>query len=298
MAPPLKVGLNIVWMKPELQIEAAQMAEQLGFYSVWSGEHIGLPKDEGWWKNFPSVIAKGPAGSADDVVFGPDSEFLDPLIMLSAIAAVTKRVRLGVGIYMLPLRDALLAAKMIATLDVISGGRFDLAVGLGWSEGEYASTGNNWKTRGKKLDETIRAIRVLFEEETPEFHGEFYNFGPLGFWPKPVQKPFPFLIGGGAGPAERRAGYLGNGWQGTSHSSKASNIATIKQHLADAGRADEPFQFNCTVLEPLDTAGLEAMAAEGVEHVVITPWPKKKVGEVGREGFAVLEAYAKQIGLV
>ncbi|CAN7645381.1 TIGR03619 family F420-dependent LLM class oxidoreductase [Phenylobacterium sp. LjRoot219] len=298
MAPPLKVGLNIVWMKPELQVEVGQLAEQLGFYSVWSGEHIGLPKYEGWWKNFPSVIAKGPAGGPDDVAFGPDSEFMDPLITLSAVAAVTKKVRLGVGIYMLPLREALLAAKMVATLDVISGGRLDLAVGLGWSEGEYAATNNEWKTRGKKLDESIRALRVLFEEETPEFHGDFFNFGPLGFWPKPIQKPLPILIGGGAGPAERRAGHLGNGWQGTSGSSKAENIAAIKQHLADANRAGEPFQFNCTVLGPLYSEGLEAMAAEGVEHVVVTPWPNKKVGEVGREGFAALETYAKEIGLV
>ncbi len=298
MAPPVKVGLNIVWMKPELQIEASKMAEDLGFYSVWTGEHIGLPKEEGWWKNFPSVIAKGEAGGPNDVVFGPDSEFMDPLIMLSAIAAVTKRVRLGVGIYMLPLREALLAAKMIATLDVISNGRFDLAVGLGWSPGEYASTNNDWKTRGKKLDEAIRAIRVLFEEDTPEFHGDFYNFGPLGFWPKPVQKPFPILIGGGAGPAERRAGHLGNGWQGTSHSSKAANVAAIRQHMADAGRADEPFQFNCTVLNPLSTDELAAMAAEGIDHVVITPWAGKKVGEVGTEGFPVLEQYAKDIGLI
>lgn len=298
MAPPLKVGLNIVWMKPELQIEAAKMAEELGFYSVWTGEHIALPKYEGWWKNFPSVIAKGPAGSENDVVFGPDSEFIDPMVILSGIATVTKKVRLGVGIYMLPLRDVILAGKMIASLDVISGGRFDLAVGLGWSEGEYNFTGNNWKTRGRKLDESIKALRVLFEEETPEFHGDFYNFGPLGFWPKPIQKPFPILIGGGAGPAERRAGHLGNGWQGTSLSCKAANLATIKQHMADAGRADEPFQFNCTVLTPLNTDELHAMVAEGIEHVVITPWRNKKVGEVGQEGFAALEAYAKEIGLI
>ncbi len=298
MAPPVKVGLNIVWMKPELQVEASKLAEDLGFYSVWTGEHIALPKYEGWWKNFPSVVAKGEAGGPDDVVFGPDSEFMDPLIMLSAIASVTKRVRLGVGIYMLPLREAVLAAKMVATLDVLSGGRLDLAVGLGWSEGEYAATNNDWKTRGKKLDETIRAMRVLFEEETPVFNGEFYNFGPLGFWPKPIQKPLPILIGGGAGPAERRAGHLGNGWQGTSHSSKPENIAAIRQHLADAGRTDEPFQFNCTVLKPLTLDEMAEMAEVGIDHIVLTPWAGKKVGEVGSEGFAQLEAYAKEIGLV
>jgi len=293
MAPPLKIGLNIVWMKPELQIEVSQLAEQLGFESVWSGEHIGLPKYDGWWKNYPSVLAKGEAGTVNDVSFGPDSAFLDPLIALAAISAATKTLRLGVGIYMLPLRDALLAAKMVASLDVISGGRLDLAVGLGWSEGEYAYTGNEWKKRAKKMDETIRAMRVLFEEETPEFHGEFYNFGPLGFWPKPIQKPLPILIGGGTAPAERRAGYLGNGWHGTT-----ASIAAIRQHMADAGRAGEPFQFSSITLGPVYSDGLEAMAAQGAQRAVVTPWPDTKVGEVGREGFAALEKYAKEIGLV
>jgi probable F420-dependent oxidoreductase len=291
MAPPLKIGLNIVWVKPELQVEVSQLAEQLGFESVWSGEHVGLPKYDDWWKNYPSVLAKGEAGTIDDVSFGPDSPFLDPMVILAAIAAATKKIRLGVGIYMLPLRDAILAARMVASLDVVSGGRLDLAVGLGWSEGEYRFTNNEWKLRAKKMDETIRAMRVLFEEETPEFHGEFFNFGPLGFQPKPIQKPLPILIGGGTPPAERRAGRLGNGWHGSPDS-----IPAIRQHLADAGRADEPFQFSSITLGPVYAEDLAAMAEKGAHRAVVTPW-LTKVGETGREGFATLEKYAKDIGL-
>jgi len=292
MAAPLKMGLNIVWLKPELQVEGAVLAEDLGFDAVWSGEHIWLDKSPGWWRNYPSVVAKGAAGSQDDVAFGPDSDFLDPLIALAAFAAATKKIRLGVGIYMLPLRDAVLAAKMIASLDVISGGRLDLAVGLGWSEAEYTYTGNEWAKRGRKMDETIRAMRVLFEQETPEFHGEFYNFGPCGFWPKPIQKPLPIHIGGGTPPAERRAGALGNGWHGP-----AASIPAIKAHLAAAGRAGEPFEFGTITLGSVDRAALEAMAAEGVHRAVVTPWDGAKVGQVGREGFRALETYAKSIGL-
>jgi probable F420-dependent oxidoreductase len=291
MAPPLKIGLNIVWVKPELQVEVCQLAEKLGFESVWSGEHVGLPKYEGWWKNYPSVIAKGDEGTIDDVSFGPDSQFLDPLIALAAIAGATKTVRLGVGIYMLPLRDAILAAKMVASLDVLSRGRLDLAVGLGWSEAEYKYTNNDWKRRAKKMDETIRAMRVLFEHDTPEFHGEFFDFGPLGFEPKPVQKPVPILIGGGTPPAERRAGYLGDGWHGPPES-----IPAIRKHLAEAGRANLPFQFSTICLGPVYADELKAMADAGVQRAVVTPW-LNKVGEAGREGFAVLERYAKEIGL-
>jgi len=292
MAPPLKIGLNIVWMKPELQVETAQLAEQLGFESVWSGEHVALPKNPGWWKQYPSVVAKGEAGTEADVSFGPDSDFLDPLIILAAVASATKRIRLGVGIYLLALRDAVLAARMVASLDVLSGGRLDLAVGLGWSEEEYAFTGNTWAHRGRRVDEAIRAMRVLFDEDTPEFHGEFFDFGPIGFKPKPVQKPLPILIGGGTPPAERRAGHLGNGWHGSPES-----IPAIRGHLAAAGRAAEPFQFSTITLGPVDSADLETMAAKGLQRAVVTPWPDTQVGTVGREGFATLERYAGSIGL-
>lgn len=292
MAAPLKMGLNIVWVKPELQVECAVLAEQLGFDSIWSGEHICLEKQPGWWKNYPSVIALGDKGTENDVSFGPDSQFLDPLIALAAFATATKKVRLGVGIYMLALRDAVLAAKMLASLDVLSGGRIDLAVGLGWNEPEYAFTGNDWSKRGRKMDETIRAIRVLFEQETPEFHGEFYDFGPCGFEPKPIQKPMPIIIGGGSPPAERRAGRLGDGWHGP-----VSSIPAIKRHLAEAGRADAPFLWSSITLGPLARPELEAMAAQGADQAVVTPWANSKVGSVGREGFAVMERYAKSIGL-
>jgi probable F420-dependent oxidoreductase len=292
MAAPLNIGLNIVWLKPELQVEASQLAEDLGFESVWSGEHVGLPKSPGWWRNYPSVVAKGDQGTENDVSFGPDSEFLDPMVILAGIATVTRKLRLGVGIWMLPLRDAILAARLVGTLDVVSGGRLDLAVGLGWSEGEYEFTNNEWAKRGKKMDETIRAMRVLFEEETPEFHGEFFNFGPLGFQPKPIQKPLPILIGGATPPAERRAGKLGNGWHGP-----ASSIPAIRKHLADAGRAHEPFQFSTITLGPVAVEGLKEMAAQGVQRAVVTPWADTKVGTVGREGLGELERYAKSIGL-
>ena len=293
MAAPLKLGLNLVWIKPELQVEAAQLAEQLNFDSVWLGEHVALPTTADWWKNYPTVVAKGDQGSEQDVGFRPNSDFLDPLVVLGAMAAVTSKVRLGVGIYMLALRDAVLAARMIATVDVLSNGRLDLAVGLGWSEEEYRFTGNDWKTRARRTDEIIRAIRVLFEEETPEFHGEFFDFGPLGFRPKPVQKPLPILIGGGTPAAEKRAGRLGNGWHGS-----AASIPAIRRLLAEAGRADEPFRFSTITLGKLTPDALQAMADQGVDQAVLTPWPGRNVGQVGREGFAELEAYARELGLI
>ncbi|MDB5448540.1 MAG: family F420-dependent class oxidoreductase, partial [Phenylobacterium sp.] len=291
---PIKLGLNIVWMKPELQVRTAQLAEDLGFEGAWSGEHLALPKgDPDWWRKYPRVIQLGEAATPDTVNFTPDSPFLDPLIILATIAGATKKIRLGVGIYMLPLRDAVLVAKMVASLDVLSGGRLDLGVGLGWSEDEYSFTGNDFSKRGRKMDETIRAMRECFEKDTPEFHGEFYDFGPMGFAPKPVQTPLPILIGGGTPAAEKRAGYLGNGWHGSPES-----IPRVKAHLAAAGREGEPFQFSSITLGPASRADLEEMAAQGVYRAVVTPWTATKLGVIGEEGLTQLESYAKEIGLV
>ena len=129
MALPLDLGVNIVWMKPELQVRAAQLAEDLGFEGAWSGEHLALPKgDPDWWRKYPTAIALGDKATPDVVNFDPDSPFVDPLIVLAAIAGATKKIRLGVGIYMLPLRNALLAARMVASLDVLSGGRLKIGV--------------------------------------------------------------------------------------------------------------------------------------------------------------------------
>ena len=294
MAALPKLGLNIVWMKPELQVRTAQLAEELGFEGAWSGEHLALPKgDPDWWRKYPTAVALGDKATPDVVNFNADSAFLDPLIVLAAIATATKKIRLGVGIYMLPLRDAVLAARMIASLDVLSQGRLDLGVGLGWSEEEYRFTGNDFSKRGRKMDESIRAMRACFENENPEFHGEFYDFGPMGFEPKPIQRPLPILVGGGTPAAERRAAFLGNGWHGA-----ASSIPRIKALLAEAGRANDPFQFSSITLGPVPRADLEALAAQGVQRAVVTPWVGRKLGEIGEEGLKDLERYARDIGLV
>jgi probable F420-dependent oxidoreductase len=293
MTVPVKVGLNIVWVRPEHLVEFARAAEELGFESLWSGEHICLSTRPDWWKLFPGAEALGEDFTEDMVPFGPDSIFLDPMIVLAQLATVTSKVRLGIGIYMLALRDPVLIGKTLASLDYISGGRIDVAVGLGWTADEYSFTGNDWTTRGRKMNETIRALRVLWSEEHPEFHGDFYDFGPMGFQPKPMQQPMPIHIGGGGPPAMRRAGQLGDGWYGM-----PSAIPQVNEERRNAGRENEPFEFTAlTISGGFPVAEMEELSALGVNRVVVTPWPGKEVGEVGLEGLADIERYAKEIGL-
>lgn len=170
-----KIGVNIVPVPTPVLTRFARMAEELGFESLWSGEHVCLPQSADWWKLYPSVVAAGDRGHAGMVPFKPHTQFLGPLTVLSHLAAVTTKIRLGVGIYLLALREAVLVGRTIASLDQLSGGRLDLGVGLGWTPDEYQFTGNDWSKRGRKMDETILALRALFEQAAPEFHGEFYD---------------------------------------------------------------------------------------------------------------------------
>ena len=297
---PLKVGLNIVWPKPELVVEFAQLAESLGFESVWSGEHVCLPARADWWEDYPAARIARAAGEPfdeDSVVFKPGSVFLDPMTVLAHIAGATSSIRLGIGIYLLVLRNPILVGRTIASLDVLSNGRLDMAVGIGWTPDEYSFTNNAWETRGRRTNEMIRCLRTLFEEDEPEFHGEFFDFPSIGFQPKPVQRPrLPIHIGGNSRAAARRAATLGDGWYG----SGGRNIDDIvREELKKAGREhDESFQFSAITLEgPLTRKDLDRMARDGLHRVVVTPWPNTKVGDVGHEGLGQLEAYARDIGL-
>ena len=292
------IGLNIVPVPARLLVRYVQLAEELGFESVWSGEHVCLPHNDQWWKIYPTVVAAEKAGKDIGphlVPFNEDTNFLEPLAVLAHLAAVTKKVRLGIGIYLVMLRDAILVGRSIATVDVLSGGRLDLGVGLGWTPDEYKFTNNEWESRGRKLDEMIRCLKTLFEVEHPEFHGEFFDFPPIGFQPKPIQKPLPIHIGGFGNAAVRRAAQLGDGWYG-----HVDLIPAVKEKLKEFGRENEPFKYG--MVHPratIDRDELESLAARGMERVVVTAWSDlDAVQDHGEDApLRQLEAYAKRLGL-
>lgn len=292
----MRFGLNIVNLRPDCVVEFARLAEELGFESVWSGEHVALPRKPDWARAHPAARILGDRFTEEMVGFVPESPLLDPMVVLAHLAAATSCIRLGIGIYILALRDPVLAGRTIASLDVLSQGRLDLAVGLGWCEEEYRYTGNDWCARGRRTDESIRALRALFEQEAPEFHGEFFDFGPIGFEPKPLQRPrFPIHVGGQSRAAVRRAAALGDGWYGTVD---LSHFAMVREALEEAGRADDRFELSAITLEGAPSrARIDEFAAAGVERLVVTPWPRTRTGEVGREGLDAVERCARACGL-
>jgi probable F420-dependent oxidoreductase len=179
----------------------ALACEERGFESLWAPEHSHIPTSRA--SPFPS------GGEVPKRYY----DVMDPFVTLTAAAMATKTIRLGTGVCLVIQRDTIQTAKLVASLDQVSGGRFLFGIGGGWNQDEMEDHGTVYATRFKKMREQIEAMKAIWTENKPEYHGEIVNFPPMMTWPKPVQKPHPPIIVGGAFPqAARRALRYGNGW--------------------------------------------------------------------------------------
>lgn len=202
----MKIGLipvNIGAPNAQAMVGMAQLAEAVGFESVWTFEHAIVPID------YQSKYPYSPDGKMG---VSPDANFLDPLIALSAIAAQTKTIRLGTGVNILPQANPLYVAKQAATLDFVSNGRFELGVGIGWLREEFQAAGTPFEKRGARFDDYIQAMRKIWSGEVVEHKSEFLDWTGFKSMPTPVQDPFPVVIGGTKGKAFERTARYGNGW--------------------------------------------------------------------------------------
>ena len=225
---------------PENLRTLAQRAESLGFDSVWVSDHIILPRKV---DSFYPYAADGVA------TFRPDEDYYDPLATLNFLAGCTQKIRLGTHVLILPYRNPVVTAKMLSTLDVLSGGRVILGAGVGWMEEEFQALGlDTYAQRGAVTDEYIQLFKELWTKDEPEFQGEHYQLSGMGFMPKPVQKPHPPIwIGGHTNPAIRRAAEYGDGWMPISlrppaildPEELAEKIARLRRLTVRAGRPED-----------------------------------------------------------
>ena len=190
---------------PEAIRRVAQRAEQLGFDGVWVSDHIVIPDAEA----DPFARGFGHPTGIGGLIY-------EPLTVLAFAAACTSRIRLGTTVIVVPYRNPLVTAKMLSTLDVLSGGRVTAGMAVGWMEKEFNALGVPFQDRGALTDEYIAAIKMLWTQHKPEFQGKHVRFENISFEPKPVQKPnIPIWIGGNSKSAIRRTVALGNGWNPT-----------------------------------------------------------------------------------
>jgi probable F420-dependent oxidoreductase len=198
----MKIGAVMFFTTDSMQpAPLARALEERGFESLWVPEHTHIPS---------SRKSEYPAGGP---LIRPYYDIMDPFLALNTAATVTTRLKVGTGIALLPQRDPIVTAKMVSTIDQLSGGRFLFGVGNGWNQDEIENHGTDFKSRHKLARERIEAMKTIWAQEEPEYHGEFVNFDKMKQWPKPKQKPHPPIIVGGAFPyAARRAIRYGDGW--------------------------------------------------------------------------------------
>jgi probable F420-dependent oxidoreductase len=202
-----------------------------------------------------------------------DTPLYDPWVVLGSVATVTETIRLSTYVYVLPLRHPFITARSVVTLDLVSNGRVTLGVGAGWLEEEFVASGQQFSDRGRRMEEAIEIIRRLWRDDVTEHHGEFYDFAPMKFQPKPVQKPsIPIEIGGHSRAALQRAGRLGDGWVEVG----SGNLGTLGDRLRivmaarrSAGREHEPFEISSGL--GTDPDKIRRCEDLGVTRVIVGP---------------------------
>ena len=234
--------------------EIARSAEQAGYESLWMAEHPVIPL--GMKTQFPFT----PDGKLPEHY----ARWADPFIALAVAAAVTKKIRLGTGVCLVPERETLITAKMAASLDLVSGGRFLLGVGAGWLRVETEAMGANFGLRWKRTREGVEAMRVLWTTREASYHGEMVRFAPLRSEPKPVQKAGPPVLLGAHGPkALERVARTYDGWMPLVASAEelGAGVAELRRLVAERGR--DPGSI---AISPLVDPGEHAPSADEIKR--------------------------------
>jgi len=222
---PVNVGVQSV----DQMIGLARHAESLDFESVWTFEHVVVPLD------YRSEYPYSPSGKMGAV---PETNFVDPLIALAAIAAATGRIRLGTGVNILSQTNPLLAAKQAASLDFVSNGRFMYGVGIGWLEEEFDAMGTPFERRGARFDDYVQAMRKVWSGEVVEHESAFLSWHGFKSYPLPVQRPLPIVMGGSKGRIYERIARFGDGWYAPTRSPDelAPMLRELERVCARVGR--------------------------------------------------------------
>ena len=257
---------------PEGARRMVTAAEESGFDSVWAAEHIVVPA--GYASDYP-YSKTGRMAPRDDF------DIPDPFVWLAYVAGITTTLRLATGVSVLPLRNTLILAKQVATLDVLSGGRVILGVGTGWLEEEFDALGVPFAGRGAVTDDAIRALRALWEQDLASHHGPHHDFDDVYLRPQPVQRPVPIVVGGHSDRAARRAGELGDGFYPASARTEdlPRLVGLAREHAERAGR--DPHALEITRAVRPDPDRVEREVEAGVDRVVFFALDPDSVRHIG-----------------
>jgi probable F420-dependent oxidoreductase len=270
----MKYGLTIFPTDYSIHpAELARAAEERGFESLWVAEHSHIPC---------SRKTPWPGGAELPKMY---YDVVDPFVALAMAAAATTKLKVGTGICLVIQRDPIQTAKEVASLDLLSGGRFLFGVGGGWNVEEMANHGTRYETRWKLLRERIEAMKKIWTEKQAEYHGELVDFEPIFAWPKPKQKPHPPIHVGGAFPGGmRRALRYGDGWipiAGRGDAHPVAHLPALREEAAKLGRSLDGFEVSIYAA-PADTGELARFRDAGVARAVfmLPPAPRDEVAKL------------------
>ena len=277
----MKFGLHSVNLHtcghPDAMARFGRAAETAGFESLWVADHVVLPD--------PPVPGRPMA---------PDMRLVEPIVALTFIAAHTSRIKLATGVIILPQRQAVVLAKQLASLDVLSNGRVIFGLGVGWCEPEMRSTGASFKDRGRIGDDYLAAMQALWTQPKPAHHGPHVSFEGIQAMPRPVQNPVPIVVGGRTPPAYRRAVMAGHGWYGyhLDLAETQKSVSGLRDAEKKVSRPAALGRLEISITPPgydvPDKATVDAYAAAGVDRLILRPRPDMDA--------AALERFAADAG--
>jgi probable F420-dependent oxidoreductase len=274
----MEVGLHVPQVGPHANVTNitafAKSADAAGFDGLWVFDHVVLQKEQ------QSKYPYSPDGSLG---FPPTLDFLEPLTLLTYLAGVTKSARLGTSVLVLPMRQPVLHAKIMATIDALSGGRFVLGAGVGWWQQEFEVLSVSWERRGKRMDECLQLVRSLWTDEWVNFSGEFYEAKDWTCNPKPVQDGgIPIWLGGESRGQLRRIGKYADGWLATPKAlpTLRDDFAVAREAAEQAGRDPSKLALCMEGAGVLDADHQERTAENlarlkdmGVRHAIVGVHP-------------------------
>jgi probable F420-dependent oxidoreductase len=278
----VKFGIALGALNPHFHLDAAATAEALGYESIWLPEHLVLPVH----------MSRSPRAGEDHPPIPPTAPVFDAFTYLGFLAGRFPSLRLGTHVYNLGLRHPFVVARAVQTLDIVSDGRFEFGIGASWLEEEWVAAGLDFRTRGRRVDESLAVCKRLWVEAEVEHHGEFFDFDAVAFEPKPVQQPWPPILVGGESPAAlRRAAHIADGWIGMAHTfeSAAEQIARLTK-LREQRETDEPARpFQVCVGGPVRSQDdVQRWEEIGVTRLVIAPWSRSPEAVEGMKRYADL----------
>jgi probable F420-dependent oxidoreductase len=286
--PPVRSGVTA---DPEWMTTFARHAESCGFESVVLVEHAVVISE------YQSTY---PYSSSGRMPLPDDCRIPDPLDLMAYLAAVTERIGLATGVLVLPNHQAVVLAKRVATIDVLSGGRVRLCVGVGWMDEELVATGADPRSRGRRTDETVAAMRALWADSGPagaDFDGEFFSFHHAHSFPKPTRPGgVPIHIGGHSEAAARRAGRIGDGFQplGLAPDDLTLRLRQMREAAEEAGRDPAAIELSLSGYLPTTTEEeIEEARLAGASRLVVSASITDDLAQVVDE----MSAFAERFGL-